>query len=257
MLTASNAIIIDCSYTNTDWGWGLSYVYTCIAKVSTLDNNEAVTVITNSDGSATPGLTSSDVKWFYLTNDNNQRIETIPSNFATVFPNLHGINWMKTRLRRVLPSDLAPYPNLVFVSFSYNMIRELDGNLFQNNRKLQYVEFTANSIREIGTGLLSGLNDMTVTNSFQMYGNICNGYTSELRLNPPEITLADVQRTLDTLCGPSSESSRSPPPCADACLTNCTARAAELQIRVNVLTESVYAPWYYKLRMFSRAVLLW
>lgn len=253
LLAASNAITIDCNYASADWGYGLGSKYTCQATIGTLDNNEAITAVTDSTGSATPGLTNSDVEYFYLYGY-NLRIETIPSNFATIFPNLLGIYWVNTKLRTISPSDLSSFPNLVIISVGTNMITKLDGNLFQNNHQLLGIDLTNNRIREIGPGLLSGLNSLTY---FNILGNICTGSTLQLFINPPYITLAKIKRSLDFACGPLAGSAETPPPCPDACLVNCTARAAALQIRVNILTETVHAPWYYKLRMLLKAVLLW
>lgn len=195
---------------------------------------------------------NADVKWFALSNGYGYRVEHLPSNFATFFPNLVGLQWMGTYLRTIKPSDLSPYPNLVFLGLSMNLIHELDGNLFQNNHKLQFIDLTSNQIQKIGTGLLSGLNSLT---GLYLYSNPCTGTAYQLLINPPYNTAADASRDLDSLCGPSTPSEELGT--CDPCLANCTARGAALQIRTNTVTESVYAPWYYKMRAFLKAVSLW
>lgn len=247
VFAASNGLIFDCSYATSDYGFGS--VYGCGATVSTVDNNEAITSVTDSQGSADSTLQTSDVKWLYLSNGYNLRVEKLPSNLATIFPNLVGIDWMSSKLRTVSPSDFSSYPNLVSVKFQMNMIRHLDGNLFQNNHLLQVIDFSWNSIHEIGPGLLNGLNSLTYV---LIQGNICTG-TSNLYINPPLYTIADLQRELDFICGPETSDSSS----SDACFANCTARAAALETRVNEVVGTVNAPWYYKMRNFLRAVFLW
>lgn len=250
ILAASNGITIDCIYYTSDFGYNLSSIYACQSFVSTLDNNEAITAVTDSGATADPSLTTADVKWFTLGNGYSLKIDRIPSNMATIFPNLVGIQWIGTKLKELSPSDLLPYPNLVFLIVSGNMLRKLDGNLFQNNHQLQYLELSQNAISEIGPGFLNGCNALTF---FSIYGNICTGQSSPFYLSQPDNTLSDLQRGLAFVCGPEDNE----PTSSDACLANCTARAVALQTRVNILTESVNAPWYYKLRMFLKAVLLW
>lgn len=252
VLATSNAVIIDCSYSTNDYN-GSGPVYSCSARVNSLDNNEAITAVTDSTGSADPTLQTSDVKWLNLVNNgDNFKMDHFPSNMATIFPDLIGIDWIDGNLKTLSPSDLSPYPNLIFLHLGMNMIRKLDGNTFQNNRKLQFLELSFNNIQEIGPGLLNGLNNLT---NIVFYTNICTGIGSQFYLNPPYNTLADVQRDLDFVCGPSTRTEPSGP--CDPCLANCTARAGALQIRADAVTESVYAPWYYKMRAFFKAVTLW
>lgn len=150
------------------------------------------------------------------------------------------------KLKRISPSDLKSFSNLTYLNLSENKIKKIDENLFHNNPKLQYVDFSYNAISEVGPGLLKGLNVLTY---FRIYSNICSGESSQLTLSSDN-TLADVQRDLDFVCGPEGESS------SNACLADCTARAAVLQTRVRAVTESIDAPWYYKLRLFFSAVFL-
>lgn len=156
MLAASNAIIIDCNYSMKNWAQS-GIVYTCDATINTLGNNEAITAVTDFGATADPTLQTSDVKWFVLTNAQNLRVDHFPSNMATIFPNLVGIIWVDSRLKSISPADLSPYPSLIFFAVSRNMIRKLDGKLFQNNKKLQQIDYELNAIQEIGPGLLNAL----------------------------------------------------------------------------------------------------
>lgn len=122
MLAAANCVIFDCSYSTTDRGYGAGSVYTCQVTVSTLDNNEAITAVTDSSGSATSGLTTSDVKQIILANSWNVRVARFPSNLATIFPNLIGIEWTGSHLKTIKLSDLSPFPNLVHLIADSNMI---------------------------------------------------------------------------------------------------------------------------------------
>lgn len=252
MLTASNGITFDCSYSRNNWtlGSGSGTAYICTATASTLDNNEAITAVTDSGSTADPTMTTSDVTWFQLSNGYMLNVHQLPSNMAVIFPNLIAIVWTGSKLKKLAASDLLPYPNLIYLEMGLNMIRKLDGNLFQNNLQLQFIDFQLNVIHEIGSGLLNGLNSLT---NFLIIGNICTTFSSQLYLSA-ENTLDDVRRSLDFLCSPSEASDAQS---TDACLANCTERGAALQTRVNILTESVNAPWYYKLRLFLKAVLLW
>lgn len=226
-----------------------------MATISKLDNNDAITAVTDSGATADPTLQTSDVKWFTLSNGNSLRMNQLPSNLATIFPNLIGLQWMNSRLRTIKPSDLAPYPNLVFFSVNTNLISKLDGNLFQNNHQLHYLDLGTNEIEEIGPGLLNGLNSLTY---FNIFGNTCTGTGMQFMLVPLVNTNIDIQQDLDYVCGPSkssqsSGSSQASGSCSsDPCLANCSARAAALLSRAITVNENVNAPWYYKVRLFSK-----
>lgn len=260
VLAAVNGIIIDCSYYMFNGyivnGLSATNVYTCKASVSTLDNTEAITMITDIGATAEPTLQTADVKSLQLNNPgNNVRVDRFPSNMAAIFPNLIAIEWNGSGLKTLSPSDLAPYPNLVFFfSANWNLLRKLDGNLFQNNHQLQYLDLYMNSIEETGLGLLNGLNSLLYV---MLDSNRCIRSQSPLYLGPPYSTLADVQRELDFVCGPSGATEKLEMCSSDSCLANCTARAAALPIRADVVTESVNAPWYYKMRLFFRALSMW
>lgn len=170
----------------------------------------------------------------------------------SIFPNLMAIYFNNGKLKKITSSDFESYPDLRVISLGYNMIKKLDGNLFHNNPQLMYIDFSVNSIQEIDPAILNGLNSLK---TFNIYGNICSGMSYSLIFSPPINTLADFQRDLSFVCGPSTPSEELGT--CDPCLANCTARAAALQIRADAVTESVYAPWYYKMKLFFKALFLW
>lgn len=86
ILAALSAVIIDCSYEFRYNGYGLGFIYLCEATISTLDHNEAITAVINTDGTADPALQTSDVEWFNLANPINLRVFHFPSNMAKIFP---------------------------------------------------------------------------------------------------------------------------------------------------------------------------
>lgn len=250
ILTASNAIIIDCSYSQFSVG------VSCQATINTVGNTDAITAVTDSTGSADPTLQASEIKYFTLLNGGNQsRIDHLPPNLATFFPYLISLQWCNAYLKTISHTDLEPYPNLVLLQVGVNKIRKLHGNLFQGNRQLQYIDLGYNRIDEIGRGLFDGLNNIK---SIILYGNKCVVYpSSQLGIGPLYNTAAEVIRSLYFLCGTPETPEASGPCSSDPCLASCKSNADALQIRVNAVTENVNAPWYHKMRLFFKALFFW
>lgn len=64
-------------------------------------------------------------------------------------------------LESIAPSNLAAWSNLTVIRIIYNDIAYLDGNLFQNNRRLQRIDFFRNYIQNVGANLLANLSELT------------------------------------------------------------------------------------------------
>lgn len=121
--------------------------------------------------------------------------DRMPSNLATLFPDLIVIQWMSSGLKHLSASDFASWPNLLQADFMGNHLRSLDGNLFANNHKLQLIDFSMNPIEVIGDGFFIGLDQLTQISFMSVE---CVGMSYMSSYDHIENTKADIQH----LCGP-------------------------------------------------------
>lgn len=189
-------------------------------------------------------MSLSDVSLLIMNNGYNLRVFRLPSNLAGSFPNLKGIAWTSSKLETIKAVDLQPFPNLVFLDLSYNMITKLDGDLFKYNPQLISININGNYIDNVGKGLFSG---MTQLQSANFYMNPCVGMSQMMFPIGQDYTIADLQADFEHLCSPLQPSSNS-----GACSANCTARFDILEAKVTAIEVQTTAPWYEKLRSFFR-----
>lgn len=239
MLAASSGFTIDCQYRTDSWSAYLNDAYVCIATL-TEDGNPDITVVT---GIHEADKSASDVLGFYLSSGYNLRIFKLPSNLATYFPSLKGISWTSSKLATIKAADLKPFPNLLILDLSVNVIRKLDGDLLQYNPQLVALNIASNYIDSIGKGIFNGLTQLQY---IYFYGNPCVGLSQMLLPIGQDYSIADYQADLEHLCSPLQ------PTGSGSCSANCTARFDILEGQVSAIEGQTTAPWYEKLRSFFR-----
>lgn len=220
-VAVSHGLTIDCLFSNMNAQTSPTMSYTCQATI-TVDGNPDITAVT---GTHSQGMTNANVGGFYLSNGYMLKVDKIPSNLATYFPNLVQISWDNSRLKTLTAADLAPFPNLFLISANMNMLRQLDGDLFKNNPYLRYAYFQYNTIELIGPEIFDGLNYLT---DLQFYGNRCVQYTMMMQIYQG-YTIQDFKDDLIFLCGPDGSSSS---PIDGSCPANCSATLSVLEAEI-------------------------
>lgn len=162
--------------------------YTCQAVgAQNLDTVEVTEIIGNHNS----GRTNNDIKAF------ESFIEittlTFPKGLERFFPNLDSL-LLYNKFNSISAADLAPWPNLNYFLFQTNPITSLDGNLFQNSRRLQQISFYYSSIRNVGANLLSNLNELT---RVDFRGNSC----IDIEARSPQ-QIENLKAQLITQCPP-------------------------------------------------------
>lgn len=235
-LVGATGWIMVCQYSTTDWGTNLQQVYSCEANV-TDDGNLDITAVT---GSLDAGKTQSDVLFFRLMNYHALRISKIPSNLAIYFPNLRGIYWPSSKLETITATDLQPFPNLVYLDLSYNLIRKLDGDLFKYTPQLVTLQLSYNFIDYIGAGLFNGVTGLKWAYFFI---NICLGISQPDFDLSEDYSIARLQADLEHLCGPLDL-----PTTCDSCSANCISRFDAIETKISALEVSCSEPWIEKVK---------
>lgn len=224
-VVSSYGYSLDCSsFYETDYGSPMGLQFGGYCQVNFGDNDfENLAAITGDLG----GRPLSDVGLLYVYGygpNGYESIEHLPSNLATLVPNLVSLTW-STKLKHVKASDFSSWPNLVQLNLYNNMIRQLPGNLLSSNTNLQWIDFSMNSIANIGSGFFTGLNSLTQIN---MYSNPClsNYMSSSMDMTQ---TKKDIAFYCEAL----------PAPVSNTCPAACSANIAAIEARVNAAAAKV------------------
>lgn len=223
-VASSYGYSIDCSsFYQQDWGTPVGDVLGGYCQINYADSDEVNLVAINGD---LAGKTLADVQFLYVSGygSMSEGTDRLPSNLGTLVPNLVFLSWNGARLKHISASDLAAWPNLIQLSLSNNMIRQLDGDLLSNNPLLHTIDFTMNSISQVGPGFFDGLTALTQIN---FYSNKCvDMYMSSMDI---EQTKADIL----FFCGPL------PVPVSNVCPAACSARIAAVEATVATAAAQV------------------
>lgn len=150
----SHSVVIRCNFGDLVWS-KVGSKYTC--SVRSVQNPE-IQEVTEIVGNHLKGRSDLNVEAFTSSGKNN--FPNFPRNLEKFFPNLLVIQIWSGKLTSITAADLSPWPNLAFLSLSFNKIETLEGDLFRNNQKLTYISFLGNSIINVGLDLLSNLNEL-------------------------------------------------------------------------------------------------
>lgn len=222
--TPCHGVFFECAYFNSNYEEPIGILYTCAATANYTDNSP--TKVTAIRGNHTnPQASNSDVQVLEV-RFNNDGIDRLPTGIAKFFPDLKMFSWNYARLKYLSQKDLKPFTNLVQVSFSSNMIKQLDGNVFKFNKKLQRIDLSFNAIQIIGNNFFDGLTELK---SISFYGNLCN-------YNTVYYSMDIEQNKADLLwyCSPANVKQE-----VEACPAQCSDRFVKIESRVSeVETET-------------------
>lgn len=153
---AAEGLTIVCSYSDANWA-GIEDFYTCHGTI--VGNSSASTII-NVVGTHISGRSNADIRGFSIYNQRG--LTQLPSNINVIFPSLRAVDWVFGDLNSVSRDDLRQFSDLAILSLYGNRLTSLDGDLFQNNRRLQQIDLGNNLIQNAGTGLFDHLAELRI-----------------------------------------------------------------------------------------------
>lgn len=217
LVASSYGYSIDCSsFSQLDWGFSIGSRFGGYCQINYADNDQENLVAINGD---LEGKTLADVEFLYVSGYGTmgEGTDRLPSNLGTLLPNLVSLTWNGAKLKHVSASDFASWPNLLQLTLSNNMIRQLDGNLLSNNPLLQTIDFSMNSIALVGSGFFDGLTALTAVG---FISNRC------LEMYMPSMDIEQTKTDIAFSCGPL------PVPVSNVCPAACSARIAAIEAQV-------------------------
>ena len=89
----------------------------------------------------------------------DQTVNFLPQGLEKFFPNIKSIWITNSKLKKITKNDLKPFKALMDLWLSNNDIVELDGDLFEFNRKLNAFSMEGNSkLKHVGEGIFNDFN---------------------------------------------------------------------------------------------------
>lgn len=183
----SNGVTLNCSF--VDLYFGVGHYYTCDVKATISDGN--LTHVLNITGNHSSGKSNADVNGFWIS---RSQFNHVLLGIDKFFTNLHGFGWIYGKLKTVSSNDLEPFHDLKIVSFAYNELSSLDGDLFTHTPNITWIEFHGNRLENVGFGLLDGLNNFT---NAHFKSNPCINFNAK---TPAEIQ--ELKLMLQKQCSP-------------------------------------------------------
>lgn len=197
MIASASGIAIHCQFYIQSWNM-LFDLYTC--RVVSI-NFENPSIIERVGGTHMTGKENEDVFGFTIAIQQSGN-NLFPKNLDKFFPNLLAIEWVNYDLSEINAEDLRPWRALGSLSFAFNSLTTLDGDLFKYNRDLQIIRFDRNKISHVGSGLLSGLYDLK---TFLFRDNPCLNFEART----PQAVQQVIQIMIDN-CSPANNTTNVP-----------------------------------------------
>lgn len=110
------------------------------------------------------GYDNSKVAGIYAANSGTIYSPNFPKHLERFFPNLIAIQIRFGGMTTITSNDLAPWPKLIVISLRDNKFETLDGDLFQYTPDIAWIEFHDNILRNVGANLLFNLNKLVSVN---------------------------------------------------------------------------------------------
>lgn len=137
----------------------LGNVYTCSFINLTVTTDEEV--VTTASGFHQEFHNNNDIMKL---NIENQICHYLPKGMEGIFPNLEGLRIASSELKVLRQTDISVFPNLRNCDVFNNHLTSLDPDLFARNPNLEYLYFGSNYIREVGHNILGPLKNLKKAN---------------------------------------------------------------------------------------------
>lgn len=141
----SEAISINCTFEQVNYGGSIGSVYRCIA--TTLFDGRDSDMLTVVYGFHLNGNANVNVQALVI---NSQNLAFVPRNIEAFFPNLRVLNLALNSISNIKNEHLIPFPNLIQLELGVNRITTLDSNLFSGMTLLRQMDFRYNNIMHVG-----------------------------------------------------------------------------------------------------------
>jgi hypothetical protein len=148
-----DAVIYQCTYSTKTWA-NVGILYGCTVGSITAGTTADIEDV---QGTLTAGKTFEDIEALSIT---RKVVTKIPENVENFLPNLKCLQIYSSKLETITTDDLRLLPNLEYINLGSNLLKALDGNLFNFNLKLKVLFFSGNDIESVGQGILDGLTDL-------------------------------------------------------------------------------------------------
>lgn len=242
----TSGVRIHCDFIISNWHIGS--VYGCDATVISLEDPARITEVS---GTHWVEKNDADVKGFHI--DGQNSLSIIPSGIQNFFFNLEAFQWWNGNISRIDSSTFASIPNLLSIHLFRNKLVTLDGDVFQNTRKLQRIYLQSNLLEHVGYDLLTGRTDLTYAD-FSSNPCIDVVATSSLQIQelsrqlliqcPPTVTTTIAPPTTTeppttTTDPPTTTFSTTTVPSACPALCTSTEETQEIMNRVETLERQI------------------
>jgi hypothetical protein len=184
----NEGVVITCNFDFMIWSSGIGTVYTC--SLHSVENTGNLQIIEEVYGTHLSEKSNADVLGVY---EYSQKLSYIPTNLASFFPNLKGLLF-SSPLLRIIASDIKPFPNLLRFVSSNGEFTSIDGDLFQETRRIQVIEFHNGKLKNVGENLLDGLNSL-------IFVKFANTPCINFNANTPQ-TILELEPKLLLQCPP-------------------------------------------------------
>ncbi|KAG5668104.1 hypothetical protein PVAND_016058 [Polypedilum vanderplanki] len=151
----AQTFVIDCYYNEWDWNFKQK-VYEC--QGSGVDIDISPGYVVNVTGQHMIGGNNSEVEAMRFMH--KPKITFIPNGIGKFFPNLKGLTFLNCNIKKISKDHLAEFPEMMQVSYNFNQIEVIPGDLFIYTPKLQLVNFASNNIKRIGAGFFKPLKSL-------------------------------------------------------------------------------------------------
>lgn len=140
-----------CKFQSRNWLNGDKYTCEVISAITKPGSNVAVF-----DGIHKGDLTGDDVEGLVI---ENIALECFPKGISKTFPKLKNLWIMKSGLKVIQRTDLAPFTKLEFLALPKNNLERLQDDLLQNMSKLRWIFLNDNLIEFMSSKLLEPIKD--------------------------------------------------------------------------------------------------
>lgn len=149
LLALGNPFNMDCEYVSSGW-YIVGNVKNCYARNLTIENPDQFVDSVNGDSKTI----LEDVIGFWV---ENEICHYIPQKIVAFMPNLKAFGLSNSQLKTISKFDLAPFPELIRLSFYGNNLEYIDGDVFTLNTKIQSINLEDNNLLIINGPILKPL----------------------------------------------------------------------------------------------------
>lgn len=234
-VSSQDVLNFECHFFTSAWVV-IDVQYACKAQVSYIFGGRNLTTVI---GIHETGRNNSDVKML-LVHDQMQ-LKSIPGNMEKFFPNLYGLEFLNGNIETVTAADLKPFPDLKLLNLGFQKLVVLESDLLQDTPKLEWINFSSNLLKVIGSGLLTGLSELSTAfflrNPCVSLQSLSHETMPNLQLLLSENCPFDEKTTVTIL--PSTSTTPQSDECSAGCLEKIDSVESEFEAKTHELNDKI------------------